>query len=147
MSETLLRDLWMNASDQELRCVAMPKIVQPDTRHVANPLDGLLEFVRQAPRRHRFTVRTSTDQRVGALPHSGREKFLSLFSPQPLQLHNCKGRQGDRPCLLVLWCLEAESGLGLLEALNHTKTAPVEIDIPPPKGEDLAAPGSGSERD
>ena len=32
MAETLLRYLWMNAAGEQMRCVCVPQIVEPDVR-------------------------------------------------------------------------------------------------------------------
>ena len=82
MAESFLCHLRMHPGDQELCGMAMTKIVEPDPWDIHHAMDGLQKFVRQAPRRHRFAIRPSTDEGGAALPHAEHQQAFGLFALQ-----------------------------------------------------------------
>ena len=69
VSEPLLGDLWMNAGQQELRRVAVAKVVEPDAREVGSePGKEAWKFMRQALRLQRCAITTGTSEHIPGVP-------------------------------------------------------------------------------
>jgi hypothetical protein len=61
MAEPLLRYLWMDAGEQELRRMAVAQIMEADTRNVLDTSHKPREFMRKAARLHRLAISQSTN--------------------------------------------------------------------------------------
>src|SRR5262249_2031276 len=70
MPEALLRHLRMDAGLQELRRMAMAKIMKPNLWYIFDLPYGLAKLVRQAPRRHRLSVHPSADKGIAGLANA-----------------------------------------------------------------------------
>jgi len=80
----------MNAGQQELRRVAVPKVVEPDAREVGSePGKEAWKFMRQALRLQRCAITTGTSEHIPGLTDPKREKVFRLLAFQSAQLLHC----------------------------------------------------------
>jgi hypothetical protein len=80
MAKALRSDLRMHTAGEELRRVAMSKIVKPDPRHILDATYEAGELVRQTERLMRLTVGTRAEQGFARLPDAEREQCFGLLA-------------------------------------------------------------------
>ncbi len=95
VTEPLLRDLRMNAGEQELCRMTMPKIVEPRPRQILGPGHQMREFMGQAARLHRLAISARANQRLAILADAEREQFLGLLTLKAAQLIESQRQAGE----------------------------------------------------
>src|SRR6516162_7203703 len=97
----------MDTGRQQLRRVAVAKIVKADTRNALRPASKLNKLMSQASRRHRLAIVPRTDQRRARLSNAEAQQRLRLFVLQAAQFFGSIAGQGNRPTPFGFGSLES----------------------------------------
>ena len=131
VTKPLLGDLWVHAIGEQLGGVRVPNVVEAHPRQVLDAVPQERELLRNAAWLQRFTVGSAANKSLSGLSDAEREQFCGLFPLEVAKRFNRESRERNGAISAALRLLEAQPGLGLLQALDYAQNSTIKVNILP----------------